>query len=320
MDDIPVLDLRDWQRDPGSPGAARRSRDFTGALRSGMEEFGFVGVVGHGVEPYSIRRAYALFEQFFDLPEPEKLACTSGEGGARGFTAFGREHAKDSALADLKEFFHVGREPDHRDPGRAARYPPNVWPATVPGLAEVSLGLYDALDRCATQLLEALEAAYDLTQGVLSSMLCEGNSILRALHYPPITAAPAGALRAAPHEDINLITLLCEATDSGLEIRTRAGEWLAVAAPPGQIVVDAGDMLCRVTGGVIPATTHRVVNPPAQTARDRYSLPYFAHPYPECSLRVLPEFETPERLAAHPPITAGEYLDERLRDIGLKAG
>jgi isopenicillin N synthase-like dioxygenase len=311
MEGVPVLDLSDH-----AAGGAR-ARSFGRALRGGLERLGFVAVEGHDVPAQAIRDAYSLFERFFSLQPLAKRACTSGDGGARGYTPFGVEHAKDSALPDQKEFFHVGRELPAGH-WRRAQYPPNVWPADLPELAPVALQLFDALDRCAVQLLEALESAYELGPGVLASMLAEGNSVLRALHYPPVpAAAPEGAMRAAPHEDINLITLLCEATDSGLEIRLPSGDWLPVEAPPGQIVVDAGDMLSRVTGGVVPATTHRVVNPPTLARRDRYSLPFFAHPPPECPLVVLPAFATPERTRQHPPTTAGDYLGERLREIGL---
>jgi isopenicillin N synthase-like dioxygenase len=311
MEGIPVLDLSEHA------AGGFRAHAFAQAFRAGLERFGFVAIEGHGIPDGAIREAYALFDRFFALDEVDKRTCTGGRGGARGYTPFGVEHARDSALPDLKEFFHVGRELPPGHP-RRRQYPTNVWPRALPELSAVALRLFDALDRCAVRLLEALEDAYGLPAGVLASMLAEGNSVLRALHYPPVPdAAPEGALRAAPHEDINLITLLCEATDSGLEIRSPSGAWLPVEAPAGQVVVDAGDMLCRVTGGVIPATTHRVVNPPAIARHDRYSLPFFAHPPPECPLFVLPAFATPERVLRNPPTTASAYLDERLREIGL---
>lgn len=302
METIAVLDLGDW-----ACGGAAADR-FAAALREALEDTGFVAVEGHGVDADTIASAYEAFARFFALPEAAKRACVAGEGGARGHTPFGREHAKDASVADLKEFFHVGRE----------RYAPNVWPREIPELAERALALYDALDRCGARLLAALERGYALAPGTLSDMVRDGNSVLRALRYPPLPPSiEPGALRAAPHEDINLITLLCEASDAGLEILGRDGRWLPVEAPPGRIVVDAGDMLCRVTGGVVPATTHRVVNPEPCEGGERYSLPFFAHPRPECSLHVLERFASAERLAAHPPITAGEYLEERLREIGL---
>jgi isopenicillin N synthase-like dioxygenase len=320
MSAIPVLDLRDWTAGGArlhGGGPERRRSAFAAELRAAMEDTGFVCIEGHGIEAGLIARTYAHFERFFALPEQAKLACGGTEGGARGFTPFAVEHAKGCAIPDLKEFFHVGREFGEEHP-RRAQYPPNQWPLEPAGLRSSALALYRELDACAAHLLEALACAYDLPEPTFAAMLGEGNSILRALHYPPLDPLPAaGALRAAPHEDINLITLLCEASNSGLEILSPAGQWLAVECGRGQIVADAGDMLCRLTGGVIPATTHRVANPHAGPGRERYSLPFFAHPAPECDLSVLECFATPERLAAYPSITAGEYLDERLREIGL---
>lgn len=307
---LPVLDFRDFseQRAPDA---------FCAALAGSLEQYGFVAIEKHSVGADDIRAVYSEFETFFELDDAAKARCAGVAGGQRGFTPFGLEHAKNSSLPDLKEFFHVGRElpPGHR---RSADYPANVWPTELPELRARSLAVYDALDECAARLLEALAIAYKLEASAFASMLVEGNSILRALHYPPVApSAPGGALRAAPHEDINLITLLCEATDAGLEIFTAADGWLPVEAVPGQIIVDAGDMLQWVTGGVISATTHRVVQPTEAAGRDRYAMPFFAHPPPGCELRVLTPFETPERCAAYPPTTAGAYLQERLRAIGL---
>lgn len=310
MASLPVLDLRDFSE--------RRASDaFCRALARSLEEFGFVAIEQHGVAADSICEVYSQFERFFALPDERKALCAGVAGGARGFTPFGREHAKDSALADLKEFFHVGRDFEAHH-SRASEYPPNLWPEELPELRASALAVYAALDACAATLLEALAIPYGLEPRTFAAMLVEGNSILRALHYPPVDdASPDGALRAASHEDINLITLLCEATDSGLEIRTSSGDWLPVEAVPGQIVVNAGDMLAWVTGAAIPATTHRVVQPPGAAQRDRYSLPFFAHPPPESELRVLAPFATAERCAAYPPTTADAYLQERLRAIGL---
>jgi isopenicillin N synthase-like dioxygenase len=224
----------------------------------------------------------------------------------------------------LKEFWHVGQDPSAADglpAGHAAReeYPPNVWPEEVNGVREPTLALYRSLERCAATILQGLADYFGLPRETFSGMMKNGNSILRILHYP---AVPGGvdphSVRAAAHEDINLITLLCEATDSGLEILTRDGEWLPVATGPGQIVVDAGDMLSRATNQVIPATTHRVVNPPSGAASERYSMPFFVHPYSACRLDVMDRFTAPDSPARFPPISAGEFLEERLREIGLK--
>lgn len=309
---VPKLDLRDAQ----SADLEIRVR-FRQGLRAALTEFGFVRIVGHQIDEALIQSVYRAFETFFSGDEGNKALCNSAAGGQRGFTAFGLEHAKDQSEPDLKEFYHVGRELPPNHPLRA-RYPDNIWPADIPGLRAASLALYDALDTCAGSLLESLALSFELPEGTFTGMLREGNSILRVLHYPPLAEAATGeAMRAAPHEDINLITLLCDATDAGLEILTQQGDWLAVPACAGEIVVDAGDMLARVTNDVVPATTHRVVTPDSARHRDRYSLPYFAHPYPACDLSVLQAFVGPNSPAKYPPISAAAFLDERLKEIGL---
>ncbi|HEX4495528.1 MAG TPA: 2-oxoglutarate and iron-dependent oxygenase domain-containing protein [Thermoanaerobaculia bacterium] len=310
---IPTVDLSDST----SRGAAARSR-LIETVGGGLCELGFLNVEGHGIDPALIRETYALWQGFFALPEKVKRRYAGVEGGARGYTPFGVEHAKDHPLPDLKEFWHVGQEPPAGHP-YLQEYPANVWPAEIPEIQEPTLRLYRGLERIAEDLLRALAEYFDLPRETFASMMTVGNSILRVLHYPPVQPEQAPAVRAAAHEDINLITLLCEATDSGLEILTREGDWLPVEAGPGQIVVDAGDMLSRFTNEVVPATTHRVVNPAASAARDRYSMPFFVHPYSGCDLTIPERFVTPDRPPKHPPITAGQFLEQRLREIGLKA-
>jgi len=303
LDAVPAIDLRD------GPG-------FADPLREALEHFGFVRVRGHGIAPALFAEVHDLFERFFALPEAQKQRYGGVAGGARGFTRFGVEHARDSAEADLKEFFHVGRE---LPPGHplADRYPDNLWPSEVPGLRAAVLRLCECLDACADSLLRGLARSFSLDEQIFAAMLRDGNSILRALHYPPLAAGtPAGALRAAPHEDINLITLLPSAKESGLELQTNAGEWLAVETGPNEIVVDTGDMLARVTNDILPATRHRVVNP-VRSNVSRYAMPYFAHPYPSCDLSVLPAFVREQRPARYEPTTAQAFLDERLAEIGL---
>jgi isopenicillin N synthase-like dioxygenase len=318
---IPTVDLRALSQDP-----RERARTIA-TLGGGLTEFGFVNVVWGELDTASVRRLYALWQRFFALPEAAKRRYVVGQGGARGYTAFGVEHAKGNPHPDLKEFWHVGQEPaavpltpGHPTGGPArASYPPNVWPAEVPELREPTLALYRRLEACAAALLEALAEFFGLPAETFAGMMANGNSILRVIHYPPLApGADPLSVRAAAHEDINLITLLPAATDSGLEILSRDGEWLPVEAEEGQIVVDAGDMLSRATNEVVPATTHRVVNPPGGGLRDRYSMPFFVHPYPACPLDVMERFVAPERPPKFPPITAGEFLEERLREIGLK--
>lgn len=309
---IPTVDLNDYT----SGGAAPRSR-LIETLGEGLREFGFLNVEGHGIDSSLIRGTYDLWQRFFALPDEVKRKYAGVEGGARGYTPFGVEHAKDNPLPDLKEFWHVGQEPPEGHPFRN-EYPGNVWPAEIPEIKEPTLRLYSSLERVAENLLRALAEYFDMPRDAFSSMMSVGNSILRILHYPPVRPEQAPAVRAAAHEDINLITLLCEATDSGLEILTRDGEWMAVETGPGQIVVDAGDMLSRFTNEVIPATTHRVVNPAENAARDRYSMPFFVHPYSACDLTIPERFTGPDSPPKYPPITAGQFLEQRLREIGLK--
>jgi len=319
---IPTVDLADYTAgDPSSRTKMIRT------LGDSLQEFGFLNVEGHGIDRGLIRRTYDLWKRFFELPDEVKRRYVVGVGGARGFTPFGIEHAKGNTQPDLKEFWHVGQVAEAAaglPPGHPAResYPPNLWPAEIPELAAATRELYRRLEDCAAVLLEALAEHFSLPRETFAAMMKNGNSILRVLHYPAVAAGSGGvgpgAVRAAAHEDINLITLLCEATDSGLEILTRDGEWLPVAAGEGQIVVDAGDMLSRATNEVVPATTHRVINPPSGEARERYSMPFFVHPYSACPLDVMERFVSPENPAKFPPITAGAFLDQRLREIGLK--
>lgn len=314
MSGTPVerVDLGDW-RDPNSRD------DFRTRLEAGLTETGFVRLVGHGIEDTLVDRAHALFAQFFAQSEEAKLGAGGIAGGQRGFTPFGVEHARDCDEPDLKEFFHVGQELVSEHP-LCAVYPPNVWPEAPAALRETALALYRALESAARALLEAIEDAFHLEVGALSGMIVHGNSILRAAHYPPVERTPPGSaelVRAAPHEDINLITLLCGATHAGLELLDRDGAWVEVPARPGEIVADVGDMLARVTNGALPATTHRVVARGRAGRADRYSLPFFAHPRPDCDLSVLPQFVSDEAPPRFAPITAGAFLEERLREIGL---
>jgi len=310
---IPTVDLNDYT----SGDAASRSR-LIETLGGGLREYGFLNVEGHGIDSSLIRGTYELWQRFFALPGEVKRRYSGVADGSRGYTPFGVEHAKDNPLPDLKEFWHVGQEPPEGHPlGR--EYPENVWPAEIPQIRQPTLRLYKSLERVAENLLRALAEYFELPRDTFSSMMDVGNSVLRVIHYPPVRPESAPAVRAAPHEDINLISLLCEATDSGLEILTREGEWMAVETGPGQIVMDAGDMLSRFTNEAVPATTHRVVNPLENAARDRYSMPFFVHPYSACDLTIQERFVSADNPAKYPPITAGAFLEQRLREIGLKA-
>jgi isopenicillin N synthase-like dioxygenase len=263
-----------------------------------------------------------MAQQFFAQDSTVKEASN---GGLRGYTPFGTEHAKDHAVPDLKEFYSVGREaaPERDGELDPEHYPPNVWPAAPATLREVFSALYSSLDGAGQQLLAALEPALQLPAGWFATRCVAGNSVLRVIHYPPVGAGVApGAVRSASHEDINLLTLLVAARGGGLQLLDRDGTWLPVETEPRNLIVDSGDMLARLTNGVIPATTHRVVNPGGEFANianaSRYSMPFFLHPTNATSLAALPSCVSPERPLRHPPTTAGDYLDERLREIGLK--
>ena len=312
---IPSIDLRHYR----TGGEPERRREMVRTLGDGLVEFGFLNVDGHGIESDLVREVYALWRRFFELPEEVKARYAGVEGGARGFTPFGIEHAKGRTQADLKEFYHVGQEPPAGHRLREV-YPANVWPAEVPGIEEASMELFRRLEETARVILRGLAVYFELPEETFAAMTENGQSLLRIIHYPPVPDhVEPGAVRAAEHEDINLITLLPESTESGLELLTREEEWLPITSGPGEIVVDAGDMLSRATNQVVPATTHRVVNPEGAAARrERYSMPFFVHPYPEVDLTVMERFVSAERPPRFPPITAGEFLEERLREIGLK--
>ncbi|MFN3648189.1 MAG: isopenicillin N synthase family dioxygenase [Armatimonadota bacterium] len=311
---LPLLDLS-----AAVPGSAEERRLAELAGRA-LTELGFFAVERHGVDSELIRRSYAAVEAFFTLPEERKRRYEDPQGkGQRGFTSFGREHARDHPAPDLKEFWHVGRDLPPGHPLETV-YPANIWPTPedAPGFDAALRELYRQIDACALRLLELVALYLDEPRDRFREMARDGNSILRIIHYPPVPPdADPASMRAAPHEDINLITLLCEATAGGLELLTREGEWLAVEAVPGQIIVDAGDMLQNATNGVLRSTTHRVVNPGSSRER-RLSMPFFAHARPEVSVGPLPGCiarSGGER--RYPEITAGDYLLQRLREIGL---
>jgi isopenicillin N synthase-like dioxygenase len=309
---IRTLNLKDFTH-----GKLEERTRFAEEFTAGLVDCGFIILEGHGIDPNLIAKNYANIQQLFSLDRETKDKYGQVSGGQRGYTGFGKEHAKNRTVGDLKEFWHVGQE---LPKGHALYedYPENVWPdADVEGFRKASLSLYRELERVARNMLEALALNMDLRPNFFSDMIHEGNSVLRMIHYPPLEPhMDPNAVRAAEHEDINLITLLCEATSSGLELLTRDGEWLPVEAGKGQIVVDAGDMLSRITNEVIPATTHRVVNPKGENT-SRYSMPFFVHPYSACVLDVIPSCVSEENPQKYPAITAGDFLFQRLVEIGL---
>ncbi|CAM2065329.1 Isopenicillin N synthase family oxygenase [Sulfidibacter corallicola] len=309
---IPRIDLRDYRQGD----AATRSR-FIQTLGDGLKDVGFLVVSGHGLDAEVIDRTYGMFRDFFALPDDVKRKYDVVAGGARGYTPFGREHAKYTNVPDLKEFWHTGQELPE---GHSLReeYPDNVWANEMPDMKEYVVKLYRGFEECASTLLTALAEYFEFPTDTFSKMMVDGNSILRTIHYPPLSEdMPAGAVRAAAHEDINLITLLIESQGAGLEILTQDNRWEPVHALEGDIIVDSGDMLSRLCNGVIPATTHRVVNPAQGENKSRYSMPFFVHPYSACDLTVMDHFVSEDRPAKWPPITAGAFLQQRLDEIGL---
>lgn len=302
-------------------GNAADKQNFIQSFGDSIRDFGFVILEGHEVGSPLIKEAYGCAERFFSQPEGFKNSYDRPENaGQRGYTKFGKEHAKNQKQGDLKEFWHVGRETEG-NPELQQMYRPNLWPdeSQVPGFRTALSHLYEELDGLALQLLEALSLYLHLEPDRLPAMARLGNSILRVLHYPPVAegGSKTGAVRAAAHEDINLITILCEATESGLEILTREKIWVPIESGPGQLVVDSGDMLSRVTNGVIPSTTHRVVNPSGARNSPRFSMPFFVHPFPSCDLTVLKQCTNAFLPPRYPPCSAEEFLQQRLAEIGL---
>lgn len=307
---IPVLDLS------GFDGAAG---DFTAEVGRGYREFGFVGFVNHGLDEGAIRDAYAAFRKFFAQPEAVKQQYhLAGQGGARGYTGFGVEQARDNAVPDLKEFWHVGREVAGENPC-PEQLMPNVWPAEVPEFKPAGLALYDALDALGRRILSVIALDLGLPADWFEDKVQWGNSILRPIHYPPIESAAEGQVRAARHEDINVITLLIGSEQDGLEILTRDGRWIPVSTIPGTVVVNIGDMLQRLTNHVLPSTTHRVVNPPGTAARQsRYSIPFFLHFNPGFEIRTLEQCVSGDNPDRYPePINSHDFLLQRVREIKL---
>jgi isopenicillin N synthase-like dioxygenase len=304
---VPELSLKDF-----TDGDAARRAAFSDAMMRGLQEYGFFILKDHGVPLDLLQRAYGEAERLFALPEETKRKYAAG---LRGYTPFGVEHAKDSGHPDLKEFWQVGHDPSPDAPADEP-FEPNVWPDEAPGVRPAFTALFDALNETGVVLLRALAPRLGLAETWFDDKVRWGTSLLRVLHYPPLAPdVDPGAVRSAAHEDINFLTIMVAAKGAGLELLDRDGTWLPVVTEPTNLIVDSGDMLARMTNGVIPATTHRVVNPTGPNV-SRYSMPFFMHPTLATSLEVLPSCIGDG--AKFPPITAGAFLDERLRAIGLR--
>ena len=289
-------------------------------LGRSFEQYGFAVIRDHGIPQELIDRAEALSKEFFALPDDVKKAYhTPGGGGARGYTPFGTEKAKDAKVHDLKEFWHVGRQlPEGHD--LAEYMPANIWPDEIDGFRETFLELYTAFEEAGGKVLEGIALHLGLPRQFFAPTVEDGNSVMRLLRYPPLEGAEAeGAIRAAAHGDINTITLLLGAEEAGLELLTAQGEWKPVAPPEGALVVNIGDMLERLTNGRLRSTKHRVVNPRGEAAyRARYSMPFFLHFRPDYVIETLPSCIDPEHPENRPDaISSHDFLMQRLREINL---
>lgn len=311
---VPTVDLSKFVN-----GNAAERAEFVQALGRAFHEVGFVAVVNHGIPNTLVDDFYTASRAFFALPEATKRQYeVPGMAGQRGYTSFGKEHAKQSQVADLKEFFQIGQEVPDNHPLKSL-YPANVEVGEVADYARLGHELYRAFEQAGGQLLEAIAIYLGLEPGYFERYIQHGNSILRSIFYPPIIQEPASAIRAEQHEDINLITLLVGASAGGLELLNSENKWVAVMPGPDEIVINVGDMLQRLTNNYLKSTTHRVVNPPRNDWHmPRLSIPFFLHPVQNMDLSSLPSCVTPDNPLHYAPITAGDYLDERLREIGLK--
>ena len=311
---IPVVDLNSFLK-----GSTEEKVQFSSSLGQAFEEVGFVSVKNHGIPEDLINRLYATVKTFFSLSEAEKRSYEIvGLAGQRGYTSFGKEHAKGSDAPDLKEFFQYGQIIEEGMVSPEA-YPDNVKVTVPEDFNTLFHQAYRAFEVSGGALLSAIAIHLQLGEMYFDEHIYLGNSILRAIHYPPILHEPKSAIRAEQHEDINLITLLVGASADGLEILSKEGEWLPVKAGPGEIVVNVGDMLQRLTNDRLKSTTHRVVNPPREMWNSsRFSIPFFLHPRSNMSLACLSSCISQDHPKLYEDYTAGFYLDERLREIGLK--
>lgn len=294
--------------------------DLPARIGESFRTFGFAMIRDHGIDLSLIEQAWAKTAEFFALPvETKQKYFIPGQGGARGYTPFRTEVAKGATEKDLKEFWHVGRDVPADSP-LAASMPPNIWPTEVEGFEETFRELYAQFDEAGARVLSAIAVDLGLDANWFDPAIEDGNSVMRLLHYPPVSAEAGGAIRAGAHEDINLITLLLGAQEAGLELLSKDGRWLSVAPPEGAVVVNIGDMLQRLTNHVLPSTTHRVRNPEgARAGHSRYSMPFFLHLRSDFRFETLAQCVSEENPDRYPvSITADDYLQERLREIGLK--
>ena len=313
MDTIPSVDLRDYLSEDSV-----KKEQFVKDLGSAFEEIGFVALSGHFLSETLIESLYAEIKKFFALPQEVKDKYEiAGIGGQRGYTSFGKEHAKGRKVGDLKEFWHFGQYVED-NPKLLKEYPANVTVAELPDFNKVGKETYKMLEKTARHVLRALALHLDLEESYFDEYIKNGNSILRPIHYPPITEEPKNAIRAAAHGDINLITLLMGAHGKGLQVMNHKGEWIDAIARKDQLMINVGDMLSRLSNNKLKSTIHQVVNPPRELwGKSRYSIPFFMHPIGEMPLNCLENCVDEEHPKLYSDITAGEFLNERLIELGL---
>ncbi len=314
MNRIPSVDLRDFLSE--NPEKKQRFIDEIGMA---YENIGFVALKGHFLNDNLVSELYEEVKNFFNLPlEVKQKYEIPGIGGQRGYVSFGKESAKGKKEGDLKEFWHFGQYVED-DPIRAKEYPENVIVEELPKFNDVGKTTYRMLEKTAKYVLRSLALHLGLEETYFDHFIRNGNSILRPIHYPPITSEPKGAVRAAAHGDINLITLLMGAQGRGLQVQNHKGEWIDAIAEPDELMINVGDMLSRHSNNRLKSTIHRVVNPPKELwGSSRYSIPFFMHPISEMELDVLDNCIDEKNPKQFNDITAGEFLEERLRELGLK--
>jgi len=315
-DHIPSLDLNNFTK-----GSAESKKAFVSDLGQAYNSIGFVAIKGHYLTNELSDMLYKAVKQFFDLPMKVKKSYEDAAlAGQRGYTSKGREQAKGHDVPDLKEFYQVGQFVEANHP-LSSEYPDNLWPEEIPELATIAKEVYQQLEKTGFEMLRAIALYLELPENYFDEKVKDGNSILRAIHYPPIEnpdALPEGAVRAAEHGDINLITLLMGASADGLEVLRRDGEWIPITALPDQLVVNVGDMLARLTNNKLKSTIHRVVNPLKEKMKSsRYSIPFFMHPKSDMDLSCLASCISDDNRKGYEDMTAGEFLSERLAEIGL---
>ncbi|SHJ14691.1 isopenicillin N synthase family dioxygenase [Algibacter luteus] len=313
MNIIPSVNLKDFlSNDPV------RKQNFVDAIGKAYEEIGFVALKGHFLDEALVENLYKEVKNFFSLPtETKQKYEIPGIGGQRGYVSFGKESAKGKKEGDLKEFWHFGQYVENNDKLKE-EYPDNVYVKELPEFNKVGKETYKMLEKTAKFVLRALALHLGLEENYFDEYIYNGNSILRPIHYPPITEEPKEAVRAAAHGDINLITLLMGAQGRGLQVQNHKGEWIDAIAEPDELMINVGDMLSRHTNNKLKSTIHRVINPPKELwGTSRYSIPFFMHPISEMKLDVLPGCIDENNPKAFDDITAGEFLTERLIELGL---